>query len=365
MFKVFNKTKSFNGLAKFPEFMQCHHIFANKSVNFSSFFLRPTVNSAVFSLSSQTYILFCTICIFNAPAIVAPGAQICYNARGGGFLQGNSIQLDVGDFSLSDTLECGQCFTWRRGEDGAFYGLLCGQPAALRQCGAALFAELPSSAGAGALRHYLGLDENYASIHALFSQIPVLRDAVSFAPGLRVMKQPLWDTLLCFILSQNNNIPRIQGIVQRLRDCLGDAGGFPSPARLAACTLEELAPLRCGFRARYLLDAAQKWSCGALNEALLRTAPLEDARAHLMQVRGVGPKVADCVLLFGAQRYEAFPQDVWIKRIMDAFFPDGLPDCAQPYAGIAQQYLFHYARTSGLFDPPRAGRQEASLAAAR
>ena len=119
---------------------------------------------------------------------------------------------------------------------------------------------------------------------------------------------------------------------------------FPSPQRLATATLEELEPLRCGFRAKYLLDAARRVSSGQVQLDAIPQMPLEQARAHLMQIVGVGPKVADCALLYGFHRLECCPMDVWMKRVFAALYPNGLPDCAQDFIGIAQQYLFHYAR---------------------
>lgn len=108
--------------------------------------------------------------------------------------------------------------------------------------------------------------------------------------------------------------------------------------------MEELEPLRCGFRAKYLLDAARRVSSGQVQLDAIPQMPLEQARAHLMQIVGVGPKVADCALLYGFHRLECCPMDVWMKRVFAALYPNGLPDCAQDFIGIAQQYLFHYVR---------------------
>src|SRR5699024_7782990 len=135
---------------------------------------------------------------------------------------------------------------------------------------------------------------------------------------------------------------------------IGDSGffSFPTPETLAAATADQLAPLRCGFRARYLIDAAQKVRSGQVRLDAIPSMPLEEARQELMQICGVGPKVADCVLLFGFHRLECCPIDVWMKRVFAVLYPNGLPDCARDFVGIAQQYLFHYARTCPqAFDP--------------
>lgn len=119
---------------------------------------------------------------------------------------------------------------------------------------------------------------------------------------------------------------------------------FPDPARLAGFSLQELAPLRAGWRSAYLLNAAQQVALGQISEEELRALPLDQARLRLQSLRGVGPKVADCVLLFGLGRWQAFPRDVWINRAMDTLFPRGIPVCCRSRAGIAQQYIFAYAR---------------------
>lgn len=143
---------------------------------------------------------------------------------------------------------------------------------------------------------------------------------------------------------------------------IGDSGffSFPTPEALAAATAEQLAPLRCGFRARYLIDAAQKVCSGQVRLDAIPSMPLEEARQELMQICGIGPKVADCVLLFGFHRLECCPMDVWMKRVFAVLYPNGLPDCARDFVGIAQQYLFHYARTCPRHLTPRRCPHEAA-----
>ena len=119
---------------------------------------------------------------------------------------------------------------------------------------------------------------------------------------------------------------------------------FPTPERLSSCTVEDLAPLRSGFRARYLLDAAQKVSSGAVNLKTVDTLDSDNARRVLTSICGVGPKVADCVLLYGFHKTEVVPMDVWMKRVLAVLYPDGFPQRLSPWMGIAQQFLFHYAR---------------------
>ncbi len=126
---------------------------------------------------------------------------------------------------------------------------------------------------------------------------------------------------------------------------------FPNARKMAQLSVDDLAPLRAGFRARYLCDAAKKVAGGEVNLDFCRTAGYDDARAELMKITGVGVKVADCTLLFGMHRVEAFPIDVWMKRAMEKLFPEMKADDFGEYAGIAQQYIFHYSRMHPeLFD---------------
>ena len=172
------------------------------------------------------------------------------------------------------------------------------------------------------------------------------------AGGIRILKQEPWETVCSFIISQNNNIPRIKGIIERLCENFGEKieGGFafPSAEKIAALSLEELAVIRSGFRAKYILDAARKFASGEISSERLEQLSTDEARSQLMKIYGVGEKVADCVLLFAFARIDAFPKDVWIKRAMEKLFSGDLPECAVPYAGIVQQYIFHFARTTKL-----------------
>lgn len=262
------------------------------------------------------------------------------------------------DFCLQQTLECGQCFRWRRLAPDIYEGAAAGQV-----CRISAEGECFTVTGVS-LRlwesfwaPYFDLDRDYGDLKRRLGADPVLSRACAYSPGLHVLRQPAWEALCTFIISQNNNIPRITGIVDRLCRLWGEpvAEGwysFPSAGRLASLSAEDLAPLRSGFRARYILDAAQKVSSGEVDLDAAASLPLKDARAELMRIVGVGPKVADCALLYGLGRVECFPTDVWIRRVMERLFPGGLPEYARPEAGLAQQYLFHYARTCpGALEP--------------
>ncbi len=260
------------------------------------------------------------------------------------------ILSGVKDFDLAETLDCGQAFRWRENDDGSFSGVVRG-----KLCKIAKNTDYVTLYGVTEedyneiWKEYFDFDRDYSVIKELCKKNETLAKAITFAPGIRVLKQEPWEALCSFIVSQNNNIKRIKGIIDRLCSEFGEEieegfYSFPTAERLAKLTPDDLAPLRSGFRARYIIDAAQKVSSGEVDIAKIQNLDLDSARAELIKITGVGVKVADCALLFGFGRVECFPVDVWIKRAMAQLFPNGLPEELLPYAGIVQQYIFHYVR---------------------
>jgi len=259
------------------------------------------------------------------------------------------ILLGIKNFNLTQTLECGQCFRWE-GADGNYTGIAHGRQLQLNLDNDNLtLKDVSASEFDNIWKDYFDLGRDYCQIRQQYSPDPSLTKAVEFSPGLRVMRQDPWETLITFILSQNSNIPRIKGMVARLCENFGQAlpcGGhaFPTPETLAGLTPEALAPIKPGYRAPYIIDAARQVAEGKLNLAIMQTQPSTEIHKALIQIHGVGPKVADCVLLYGFGKVECYPMDVWMKRVMADMYPAGFPEVLKPTAGIAQQYLFHYAR---------------------
>lgn len=261
-----------------------------------------------------------------------------------------SLKMPLG-FNLKQTLECGQCFRFTENKDGVFCGVALGRELKFKIQDETLYINCEQEFADKFISAYLNFDENYDAINSILAGDKTLKSAIEYAGGIRILRQEPWETLCSFIISQNNNIKRIAGIIDRLCENFGeDIGGgafsFPSAERLACLSVEDLAPLRSGFRAKYIIDAAKKVYSGEVDFEEIEKADLDSARDMLMKISGVGPKVADCVLLFGFHKLDAFPKDVWIKRIMENYYPDGLPEFAVKYGGIAQQYLFHYIRTA-------------------
>ncbi len=253
-------------------------------------------------------------------------------------------------FDLRRTLGCGQCFRWRE-TAGGFEGIVCGKKILLSQAGGTVTLHGVKETDIPFWREYFDLDTDYSEIISRLSQDETLKKACECSSGIRILRQEPFETLLSFIISQNNNIPRIQGIIERLCENFGEKteGGyaFPDGKRLDGVTESDLAPLKAGFRARYLCDAVRKVNSGEIDFCEIDGLPTDKAREQLKKITGVGDKVADCVLLFAFYKTDAFPRDVWVKRLMERFYPDGLPDCAKGIEGIAQQFLFDYVRNNG------------------
>lgn len=270
----------------------------------------------------------------------------------------NGVRVEgVYDLDLAQTLDCGQSFRWTEHEDGSFSGIAFGKSVTVRLENNILYIENATKEDFENIWYdYFDLSLDYGKIREEISRIhPVLCEAAKYAPGIRILRQEPYEALCTFIISQNNNIKRIKGIVQRLCECFGEkiegGFGFPTAEKMAQLSPDDLAPLRAGFRNRYLIDAAQRVVSGEVDLEKCRYCDYDEARAELMKITGVGVKVADCTLLFGLHRIEAFPVDVWMKRAMEKLFPDMQPEDFGEYAGIAQQYIFHYSRMHPeLFD---------------
>lgn len=257
---------------------------------------------------------------------------------------------NIRDLDLRETLDCGQCFRWREQADGSFCGVVRGKAARVSMTADTLVIDGACEGDRAIWADYFDLGLDYGRVRRELSRVhPVMASAAQYAPGIRILRQEPFEALISFIISQNNNIKRIAGIVDRLCVCFGRPIGeglyaFPTAQRLAVLRPEDLTPIRAGFRHRYIIDAAQKVAGGEVELEPLRHMPYDEARRELMRITGVGVKVADCTLLYGLHRLDGFPLDVWMKRAMAVLFDGMSPASFGEYAGIAQQYIFHYAR---------------------
>ena len=266
-------------------------------------------------------------------------------------------------FDIFKSFDCGQCFRFDRvelfGNKYEFGGVANGRYVVFAQNHPRELI-IYNATGEDYLniwRHYLSLDSDYEKINEEISSAlnhSHMDKAIDYGRGIRILRQDSWEALCSFIISQNNNIPRIKKIIASLCQKYGESvcyfGGeayaFPEASRLLEAGEAEIFALKTGFRAKYIIDACQRVTSGEID--LSRVAGEESfdtCVSNLSKIKGVGIKVASCALLFGFDKTEAFPIDVWIKRVIDCRF-DGKIDinALGKNAGIAQQYLFYYER---------------------
>lgn len=256
----------------------------------------------------------------------------------------DGVILYEDNLCLSETLDCGQAFRWELTAPNTYTGAFLNYPLTISgENGKFLFHDVQEDEFLNIWVDYFDLETDYSVLKKGYSADPTMKLACEYASGIRLLRQDSWEALISFIFSQNNNIARIKGIIKRLCEYFG---AFPTPMQLAEYTPEQLDFLRSGFRSKYIYDASCKVASGEIDLHAVSELPFDEAKAQLMTIKGVGPKVADCVLLYGMHRIDAFPQDVWIKRVMSEFYPNGLPECIQATKGIAQQFLFHYIRNN-------------------
>lgn len=275
--------------------------------------------------------------------------------------------INVSDFDLAATLECGQAFRWRRAADCWFEGVIGRRLARLRQHPGAVEWELYPDGDAALIAHYLSADVSLPGIIATFPPDELLHQAVKKHRGLRVLRQEPWECLASFIASSTKQIVQIRQIVAHLANRFGEAietpekthRSFPGVAAIARASHQELWDCKLGFRAKYLLATARLIDEGKLDLQALRSMPHEQALEELVKLPGVGEKIASCALLFSCGFDQAFPIDVWIERALKRiYFPRKkrvthrelrafTRDHFGPYAGWAQQYLFFQERTRG------------------
>lgn len=269
----------------------------------------------------------------------------------------------ITDFSLKETLECGQCFRWDEEEDGSFTGIAYDRVINVKLDGEVLTIDNTNLNDFYDIWFdYFDLGRDYGKIKRILSKDPILKEAIKCGEGIRILRQDTWETLVSFIISQNNRIPQIKKVIENLSRTFGDPieykgrvyYTFPKVQDFVMSDIETIANSKCGFRAKYIMDAASKVFSGEIDLFKLVEYDTTDIRDILMNINGVGPKVADCVILYSIGKYDTFPTDVWIKRIVEYLYlkREGKPLEIQLFAidkfgelsGFAQQYLFYYAR---------------------
>ena len=278
------------------------------------------------------------------------------------------IVNNVKDFDLVHIFECGQCFRWLPDDKGGYRGIAFGRAVCVNydKDSAKLYIRGADEDDFNNIWcDYFDLKTDYGAIKNDFSlKDKYLNASVNFGSGIRLLKQEPFETLISFIISANNNIPRIRKCIDNLSKTYGkpiyhkgDIVGysFPEPKVLAECTEQEIsACCKAGYRCKYIIEASKLYCSSPIDVKYLSDVEKSEARKILSKYMGVGPKVGDCILLFTGARRDVFPVDVWVSKLMNGLYVPDITDrkkienYASSYfgenAGLAQQYLFYYAR---------------------
>lgn len=273
------------------------------------------------------------------------------------------LTIKVGNFDLQQTFECGQCFRWDKVNENHYIGVVKNKVIEIRQD-----ADIVNILNVNMEEFiemwigYFDFDRDYQKLIMSISSENVMSKATEYGSGIRLLNQDEWETMISFIISANNNIPRIKKIIQSFCERFGDVIDykgqtyytFPTAENLCGITIDDLKEIRCGYRANYIVNAIEQINNGVVDLYHLKDVDTKIARTELLKIKGVGPKVADCILLFSMGKYDCYPMDVWIKKVTQSYYfereatPKEIQDLARnnwgDSAGFAQQYLFYYAR---------------------
>jgi len=281
-------------------------------------------------------------------------------------LDGNKVILSGFDgFDVAQTLECGQCFRFEKLDDGYYKIIALGKVLYIKQTSNTVeFFPTTEEEFNTLWMPYFDLHRDYAGIKTTLSQDEIMQKATEFSHGLRVLNQDPWETIVSFIISQHNAIPNIKRVVNALSRQYGELipktneYTFPTPQALLSANIDGLSACKTGFRARYIIDACQKALNGEIiltREANILPQSTAEIKENLLRVKGIGNKVADCILLYGYGKSDCFPIDVWIQRAMERFYFNNaktppkeicqfITEKHGELAGFANIYLFNYIR---------------------
>jgi N-glycosylase/DNA lyase len=280
----------------------------------------------------------------------------------------NHIKVnDITSFDLKNIFECGQAFRWRRNDDGTYLVIAKERVIKLAFSGKTLIIYNSNTEDFRDIWfEYFDLYSSYEEIKEKLKKDEIMKKAVDFGHGIRILKQDFWEMLISFIISANNRIPMIMKVIDEISKKYGEMiefedekfYTFPTPEKLAGAKLKDLELCKAGYRCDYILDTSRRILKGYVNVLDLVNLSTDEAEKKLKGLKGVGPKVADCILLFSGIKKDVFPTDVWIKRIMESLYfhkEASLKEIKQfatdyfgELAGIAQQYLFYYARENKI-----------------
>ena len=274
------------------------------------------------------------------------------------------IMTDFDSFNIEEILECGQCFRFEKIENMHYVIVAYNKVLNIKQIDEKVeFYPCTKEDFENIWTSYFDLKTDYKEIKKQLENDETVKKAIEYAEGIRILNQEPFECLISFIISQNNRIPMIKQVIKNISEKYGVEDGdyylFPKIEELKKATAEELKLCKTGFRDKYILDAIENIDSGNLKLEELYNISSEDAKNELLKIKGVGTKVADCVLLFSLKKNDVFPTDVWVKRVMEHFYFNGEDTPIKQIhsfakekwgdlAGYAQQYLFYYARSEKI-----------------
>ncbi len=281
------------------------------------------------------------------------------------------ILKNVDCFELDHIFDCGQCFRWNKQEDGSYIGVIgSGVLKVSKNKNDVIFEGILSGDINSIVYEYFDLETDYNQFKDVLSEVDDnMKKSIVFGSGIRILNQDLWEMIISFIISANNNIPRIKGIIDRLSKKVGkmvEWNGveyylFPTVEELSKLSVSDLRALGTGFRDKRIYNTTQMVLKKEIDlEKLERSNDTEKIREELLKLDGVGEKVADCIMLFALKRFDAFPIDVWVRRVMNTLYihnedetkvskkdiKEAANNLFGDIQGIAQQYLFYWARSN-------------------
>lgn len=276
---------------------------------------------------------------------------------------------NLDSFELKHIFDCGQCFRWNKQDDDSYIGVInSGVLKVSKNKNRVVFEGILEGDINSIIYDYFDLGTNYDEIKREFSKIDdSMKKSVDFGYGIRILNQDLWEMIISFIISANNNIPRIKGIIERISEKCGekitwngkDYYLFPTVEKLSKLSVSDLRALGTGFRDKRIYKTTQMILNNEVSiDKLTKMKNTFEIREELLKLDGVGEKVADCIMLFALKRYDSFPIDVWVRRVMNTLYihnedetkvtKKAIQECAynlfEEKQGLAQQYLFYWAR---------------------
>lgn len=274
---------------------------------------------------------------------------------------------DIRDFNITHIFECGQCFRWNREDDGSYTGVVKNKVInVLQQKNTVEFNNINTD-DFDIIKNYFDFDTDYETIKNTLNTDEIMAEAIKFGEGIRILNQEEWETMISFMISANNRIPMIKKVIENLSISFGDYIGnyrgkeyfsFPTAERLSAAPVERILECKTGFRAPRIKAAATRFLYEKDKIYNIKNMSYDEGLAYLKTYKGIGDKVANCILLFSMKHFDTFPVDVWVRRVMQTLYVSKETKDADirkfaenkfgKYSGFAQQYLFYYARENGI-----------------